>query len=169
MSRGRWIAIGTLAVVAAAAVGIRLAVDEGGSTYPGLRQTRAQEIPGTLGWVLEPPPDGFDPALTPARALRLGGDANADRTEITMSLASVRDRLRGGPSIGTAWVVVNRSICVRTAKGELVSDARGDDPNDLGCTDKNLWVVAVGADDGRPMMSESAFDPTGTWAPLTGA
>lgn len=168
MRRGAWIAIAAVAI-AATALAVRYAWSDRGTTYTDLRQSRAQGIPGTLGWVLEPPPDGYDPALTPARALRLGGDANVDRSGVALTLASVRDRLAGGPGLGTAWVVVNRRICVRSAKGDVVADARGNDPNDLGCTDNNLWVVAVGADDGRVLMSEPAFDPTGAWRPATGA
>jgi hypothetical protein len=165
----RWlISSGAILAVAGAVALAVMALPAGGPpSYERLRQARVQEIPGTLGYVLEPPPDDFEPLITPGRALRLGADQYVDREDLRMTLAIVRDVVAGGPPMGTAWVIVNRHVCLRSAKGDLVSDARGNDPNDLGCTNENMWIVAVEADSGKLLMSESAFDPTSRWAPLT--
>ena len=61
-----------------------------------------------------------------------------------MALASVRDTFED-ELYGPAWVLLARGVCLRDAKGELVSDARGSDPNDLECTDATIWILA-----GRP-------------------
>ena len=132
------------------------------STYPELRQRGSQAIPGTFSMSLEPAGD-VDPALTPDAALDATG--MRDRADTSMTLATVRDGLEG-VTTAAAWVIVARGICLRDAKGELVSDARGANPGDgLACTDATFQVVAIDAADGRTVLSETGYDATLTWTP----
>jgi hypothetical protein len=129
--------------------------------FAHLRQSTRQQIPGALGFELEPPPEDVRPELTPRevrdRYPTGGGDAQ-------ISFASVRDTL-GGRSIGPAWVLFARGVCLRDAKGELVSDARGNDPNDLDCTDATIWILAVDPVTAEPLIALTGFDRTGAWKP----
>ena len=149
-----------LAVVGALALLVWLIGDDAPS-YARLRQSAVQTIPGTLGYALEPPPDELDPTLSPATVRRRwpAGDG-----EVHVSLATVRDTF-DGRSLGAGWVLVARGVCLRNAKGELVSDARGTDPNDLRCTDETLWILAVDPSTAEPILALTGFDDTGTWAP----
>ena len=94
-----------------------------------------RQIPGALGFELEPPPQDARPDLSPGEVLRR---YPADGGKVWITFASVRDRL-AGRSIGPAWVLFARGVCLRDSKGELVSDARGNDPNNLECTDATIW------------------------------
>lgn len=129
--------------------------------YASLRQTAVQEIPGTLGYALEPPPAAIDPTLTPA-AVRARWPAGGG--EVHVSLASVRDTFEDRV-LGSGWVLVARGVCLRNAKGELVSDARGNDPNDLECTDATMWILAVDPNTADPLVALTGFDESGTWVP----
>ena len=81
-----------------------------------------------------------------------------------VAFASVRDVFEGR-SIGPAWVLFARGVCLRNSKGELVSDARGNDPNNLACTDATIWILAVDPDTAEPLVALTGFDESGTFAP----
>ena len=155
-----WIVI--VAVGAAVTTAAVIAtMSSGPIMYPELRQRSSQAIPGTFSMTLEPA-GSVDPALTPDAALDAAGMRDRGTS---MTLASVRDRLEGFTT-APAWVIVARGLCLRDAKGELVSDARGENPGDgLACTDATFQVVAVDADDGRTLLSETGYDATLTWVP----
>jgi hypothetical protein len=119
-------------------------------TYGELRQRSSQEIPGTLRMTLEPVGDS-EPALTPDAAYATTNLRSRDGTSI--ALASVRDPVEG------------LTFCLRDAKGELVSDARGNDPSGLTCSDATFQVFAVDAGDGRTLLSTTGYDAGLAWAP----
>ena len=157
----------SIAIVALAGIAIGAVMIFGGPsgpTYESLRQRGVQTIPGALGYELEPAPAGFSPALSPAEARARWP---ADGGEVSVALATIRDTFEGTP-IGPAWVLFARGVCLRNAKGELVSDARGGDPNDLACTDDTIWVLAVDTTSGEPLVALTAYDETQTWGPTLG-
>jgi hypothetical protein len=129
--------------------------------YAALRQTTLQAIPGTLGYALEPPPDDLRPELSPDEVRRR---YPAGTGEVQVALASLRDTHQDRV-LGSGWVLVARGVCLRNSKGELVSDARGNDPVDLQCTDDQVWVLAVDASSAEPIAALVAYDDTGTWGP----
>ena len=129
--------------------------------YAALRQATEQPIPGALGFSLEPPPEGARPVLAPSD---VRDRYPADGGEVEIAFASIRDTLEGR-SIGPGWVLFARGVCLRNAKGELVSDARGTDPNDLACTDATIWVLAVDGTTAEPLLALTGYDEAGTWAP----
>ncbi len=157
--RGRAITVG--AVVTGVIVISVLLVRDGPDPTAHLRQAARQQIPGALGFELEPPPPGTRPELTPeevrTRFPAEGGD-------VEVAFASVRDTLESR-SIGPAWVLFARGVCLRNSKGELVSDARGDDPNDLACTDATIWILAVDPVTAEPLVALTGYDESGTWTP----
>jgi hypothetical protein len=129
--------------------------------YAALRQASEQPIPGALGYSLEPPPEDVRPTLGPdeveSRYPAAGG-------EVEIAFASIRDTLEDR-SIGPGWVLFARGVCLRNAKGELVSDARGTDPLDLECTAATIWVLAVDGSTAEPLLALTGYDEAGTWAP----
>lgn len=160
MTRRRAIAV-ALAVAAALAAVVLLLRAGGGPTYDRLRQRTDLAIPGALGYELATAPAGFRPALTPAEAR---SRYPAGGGEVTVALASVRDTFED-ELYGPAWVLFARGVCLRNAKGELVSDARGNDPNDLECTDATIWILAVDPATGDPLVALTAYDESGEWGP----
>lgn len=132
--------------------------------YAELRQSSPQTIPGALGFQLEPPPSDARPELTP-REVRSRYPAQGG--EVQVAFASVRDVLEGR-SIGPAWILFARGVCLRNAKGELVSDARGNDPNNLACTDATIWILAVDPVTADPVLALTGYDAEGTWTPELG-
>jgi hypothetical protein len=149
-----------IAIVAVAAA-VVLAPSCSNTAYPELRQRSSQAIPGTLSETLEPPGDA-DPRLAP--------DAAVERaplpagTDVDVALARVDDGA-GGLSVGPAWVAVARGVCIREDKGELVSDARGNDPNNLECTRATFLLIALDATTGETLVTITGYDATMTWAP----
>lgn len=141
-----------------------LLLARGQAPYASLRVTRTQEVPGTLGWVLEPPHQDAEPQLSPDRAAAITR-ASGGAPDAEVGLALVRDRLAAGGAFGPAWVVVSHGVCIRASKGELVSDARGADPSDLGCTEESLVVDVLDADTGERLLVLSGYDPGGRWSP----
>jgi hypothetical protein len=129
--------------------------------YAAHRQATEQPIPGALGYSLQPPPAGTRPELSPSE---VRARYPADGGEVQVAFASLRDTLQGR-SIGPGWVLFARGVCLRNAKGELVSDARGNDPLDLDCTDATVWVLAVDATTAEPLVALTGYDETGSWAP----
>jgi hypothetical protein len=148
-----------VAAIALGAVAVVLLVTGGGDPYADLRVRAPQAIPGALGYALEPPPEGSRPAMPPAEAKRR---YPADGGEVQVGFASVRDTL-ADRSIGPAWVLIARGVCLRNSKGELVSDARGTDPNDLDCTDATMWILAIDAETGEPLVALTGYDPDGAF------
>jgi hypothetical protein len=162
MRRAALIATG---IALAIGVGVTItAVLPDGPTYAALRQRGVQEIPGALGYVLEPAPEGFRPVLTPAEARARNPTEGG---EVSIALAAIRDTFEDR-SFGPSWVLFARGVCLRNAKGELVSDARGNDPNNLACTDATVWVLAVDPSSGEPVVALTAYDETETWGPDLG-
>jgi hypothetical protein len=149
-----------LVVVAAITAGALLLLTDQPDRYAHLRQSTRQEIPGALGFELEPPPIDARPELTPQEVRTR---YPAEGGEVQVAFASVRDTLEGR-SIGPAWILFARGVCLRNAKGELVSDARGDDPNNLACTDATIWILAVDPATAEPLAALTGYDESGTWA-----
>ncbi len=130
--------------------------------YAELRQRSSQPIPGTLSASLEPPGDDA-PRLDPAAAIaRAPLPAGAD---VDVALARVNDDLED-VSVGPAWVLVARGVCIREDKGELVSDARGAVPgDDLACTSATFLLVAVDAASGESLFTITGYDESLRWQP----
>jgi hypothetical protein len=129
--------------------------------YAELRQTTFQEIPGTLGYAIEPPPNDLSPELSPDEVRER---YPAGTGEVQVALASLRD-VYEDRVLGSGWVLVARGVCLRNSKGELVSDARGNDPVDLQCTDDQIWVLAVDPSSAEPIAALLGYDEAGTWGP----
>jgi hypothetical protein len=157
--RLRWTLVGL--TVGLALVGLLVLTTDRSDPYADLRQTVPQEIPGALGFELEPPPADARPTLTPQdveeRYPAPGGD-------VQVAFASIRDTL-GGRSIGPGWVLFARGVCLRNSKGELVSDARGDDPVNLDCTDATIWILSVDPETGEPLVALTGYDESGAFGP----
>jgi hypothetical protein len=157
----RALLVGMASLASAAAVAVVLVVVTGDDPYADLRQSSRQPIPGTLGYELEPPPADAQPTLAPSEVRRRypaqGGD-------VQVAFASIRDTLEGR-SIGPGWVLFARGVCLRNSKGELVSDARGNDPVDLECTDTTLWILAVDPVTAEPLMALIGHDERGAFGP----
>jgi hypothetical protein len=153
----RRIVLGATIAVVVAVVAILLTRP---TPYEELRQTSPQAIPGTLGYTLVPPGD-VRPALTPAE---VEARYPADGGEVTIALATIHDDF-SGRSFGPGWVLFARGVCLRDAKGELVSDARGMDPSDLACTDATIWILAVDPVTASPLLALTAHDEDGTFGP----
>jgi hypothetical protein len=153
----------TLGIVAAAAgVGV-LVGGRGVPAYSPLRQASVQALPGSVEYTLAPPPADFVPRIDPTEAVALVPGAQREKASVV--LAVVREELWGRGELGPAWVVIARGVCIRGAKGELVADARDDDPNGLRCTDRWMWFVAVDATEGSILASVPAYDASMRWLP----
>ena len=146
-------------LVLAAVVLVVLLLTRDADPYARLRQVTRQPIPGALGFELDPPPADVRPQLTPQEVQT---KYPADGGEVQVAFASVRDVFEDR-SIGPAWVLFARGVCLRNAKGELVSDARGNDPNELACTDATIWILAVDPVTAEPLVALTGYDESGTW------
>ncbi len=158
-----------LTVVAIAAVvagGAWLRLADGTPSYAAYRQARQQEVPGTLGVMLVPPPSGFDPAVTPERAYAVvvttpppGG--------VVESLAVVSS-LYAKDDV-TGWVIIGRGICDASSKGDVVSPGRADPTaSGLPCTNSDLLMAVVDARTGLDVAVYRGYDVTGAWQPARG-
>ena len=161
MIRGRlrWTLVGLL--VGLALTGLLVMTSDPPDPYASLRQSARQGIPGALGYELEPPPADARPTLTPQEVRRR---YPAEGGEVEVAFASIRDTL-GGESVGPGWVLFARGVCLRNSKGELVSDARGDDPVNLDCTDATIWILSVDPETAEPLVALTGYDESGTFAP----
>lgn len=149
-----------IALTAVAAITLAaLVLTRSSDPYARLRQTSSQEIPGALGYELEPPPTDIRPALTP---MEVRARYPAQGGQVQVAFASIRDTLEDR-SIGPGWVLFARGVCLRNSKGELVSDARGPDPPNLDCTDATIWILAVDPSTAEPLVALTAYDESGTW------
>ena len=159
--RLRWTLVGL--VVGLGLAGLLVVTTDRPDPFAALRQTARQEIPGALGFELAPPPEDARPTLTPQDVVERyparGGD-------VQVAFASIRDTL-GGDSVGPGWVLFARGVCLRNSKGELVSDARGDDPVNLECTDATIWILSVDPVTGEPLVALTGYDESGSFAPQT--
>jgi hypothetical protein len=146
-------------LLAAAVVLVVVWLARDADPYARLRQATRQPIPGALGFELDPPPADARPELTPQEVRTR---YPADGGEVQVAFASIHDRFEDR-SIGPGWVLFARGVCLRNAKGELVSDARGNDPNELACTDATIWILAVDPVSGEPLVALTGYDETGAW------
>jgi hypothetical protein len=151
---------GGLVVVVVAAI-VLLAVRDPSDPYAHLRQVASQQIPGALGFELRPPPADARPELSPAD---VRARYPADGGEVRIAFASIRDTLEDR-SFGPGWVLFARGVCLRNSKGELVSDARGEDPLNLDCTDATVWILAVDPATAEPLIALTGYDDEGTFGP----
>jgi hypothetical protein len=156
----RRLVIAGLAAVALAGVVVALwRVTRPGDPFEAFHQVRAQAIPGTFGYELEPA-DGR-PVGEPeaAYASLLGSE---DGLDVSLTYAVVRND-RDGVRWGPAWVYLTHDLCYFTAKGDFVSPSRAG--QDDGCTPNNILVQVVDAQSGRFIAAFDAFDVDGGWLP----
>jgi hypothetical protein len=156
--------VGSVVLVGAVVILVVLSV-RNTDPYADLRQASAQAIPGSLGYELQPPPVDTRLILTPAQ-VEHRYPAGGGRVRI--AFASIRDTLED-TTIGPGWVLFARGVCLRDAKGELVSAARdGTGPEKLACTDDTIWILAVDPRTGDPLVALTGYDPSGTFEPEIG-
>jgi hypothetical protein len=145
------------AVVLVAAIGCSKAPPD---PYAAYRQTAAENVPGTLGWQLQPVASDFRAQVAPADAydelFTAGQRANA--LAILARVVNTNDNNLGPP----AWVFVTPHTCYATAKGDLVSPGRTGN----GCTKENLYVQGVDATTGERLGGFTAYEPPAGWSPL---
>jgi hypothetical protein len=140
----------------------------GAPTFAALRQSTVEEVPGTWGLVLRPPPTDLAPKVTPARA-RAIAFAQRPPGQVLETLALVPGSFVGTRHESPAWVVFARDLCYAQSKGDLVSSSRRD-PNDVRrCSDRNLWVTMIDPASGQRLSSVGAYDTTGRWTPARGS
>jgi hypothetical protein len=130
----------------------------GPDPFEPLRQATAEPIPGTFSYVLEPV-GGFRPTFDPDATYQ--GLTKRTTGIVSVTLAIVHDT-DFGRTWGPAWVFFTRDVCFATSKGDLVSPGRSG--NDA-CSDANMWVQVIDANDGASLGSFSAYDGTGRWLP----
>jgi hypothetical protein len=159
--RERLVVVGSVVLAVAVGVVVVLAI-RNPDPYADLRQASAQAIPGSLGYELQPPPSDARPTLTPSQVEHrypAGGG------QVRIAFASIRDTLEDR-TIGPGWVLFARGVCLRNAKGELVSAARGGNgPEKLACTDDTIWILAVDPRKGTPLVALTGYDRSGTFGP----
>jgi hypothetical protein len=158
--RRRLVVVG--AAVLLGAVALLVVAIRNPDPYADLRQASTQAIPGSLGYELLPPTSDERPTLTPAqvehRYPARGG-------QVRIAFATIRDSLES-TTFGPGWVLFARGVCLRNAKGELVSAARGGNgPEKLACTDATIWILAVDPRTGDPLVALTGYDPSGTFEP----
>jgi hypothetical protein len=136
--------------------------------YANLRQATEEEVPGTFGLLLKPPPPGFDPAISPVRAQEIASQGRKAPGPVFFVLASVSGFYTGASTETPQWLVIVRNLCYPGEKGELVSGSRhlGQTRN---CSMSNLWIQLVDPTTGDRTSVLRGYDPTATWLPDTGA
>ncbi|MDP9329494.1 MAG: hypothetical protein M3P11_02445 [Actinomycetota bacterium] len=166
----RRIALGAalVLVLIAAAVGWSLTRPGVKPAFAQLRQSEEQEVPGSFGLILKPPPSAFEPAISPSEAQQVASQGRTAPGPVLMTLASVGGFYTGASSDTPQWLVIVRNLCYPGEKGELVSGSRhlGDNKN---CSMNNLWIQFVDPTTGDRVAVLRAYDPTATWLPTTGA
>ena len=136
-------------------------------SYPDLRQSAEEEVPGTWGLVLSPPPEDLDPAIAPDEARRLAIRVETEG-ELFQTLATVPRAFTGDELDPAAWVVFARNLCFASSKGDLVSSSRRDPEDVERCGDANLWIEIVDPMTGESLSSTSGYDQTEHWLPTMG-
>ena len=154
--------------VAAVSLLVLLAACAGEPSFAASRQAVEEEVPGSWGLVLKPPPGDLDPAISPRRARELALRIDAP-DEVLATLALVPGAFVGARAETPAWVVMARNLCFAQSKGDLVSSARRDPEDVERCSVRNLWVEIVDPMTGESLGSLGAYDTTGRWAPATSA
>jgi hypothetical protein len=137
-------------------------------SYPDLRLSAEEEVPGTWGLVLRPPPEDLDPAIAPRKARRLAIRIETEG-ELFETLAVVPRSFTGDEQDRAAWVVFARSLCFAQSKGDLVSSSRRDPQDVERCSDANLWVEMIDPMTGESLASTSGYDETERWVPAMGS
>lgn len=137
------------------------------ASYPELRQSVEEEVPGTWGLVLRPPPEDLEPAVAPRQARRLAIRIETEG-EIFQTLAMVPRSFTGDEQDRAAWVVFARNLCFADSKGDLVSSSRRDPEDVERCSDANLWIEMVDPVTGESLASTSGYDESEGWLPATG-
>lgn len=140
----------------------------GEPAYGRLRQRAEEEVPGTWGLTLKPPPGDLDPAIGPRRATALAFRVEPDG-EVFETLALVPGSFVGSADDMVAWVVFARNICFAQSKGDLVSSSRRDPEDVERCSESNVWVEMIDPMTGESLASLGAYDESGQWLPLRGA
>jgi hypothetical protein len=135
--------------------------------YAELRQATEEEVPGTWGLLLKPPPGDLEPSIGPGRAASLAIRVKTDG-EVFEVLAMVPHSFTGGGEDRPAWVVFARNLCFAASKGELVSSSRRDPKDVQRCSDANLWIEMIDPMTGESLSSTSGYDETGRWTPTLG-
>jgi hypothetical protein len=146
---------------------VAAACSGGPASYADQRQAAVEEVPGSWGLVLRPPPRELDPAIAPRQARRLAIRVEA-HGEVFQTLATVPRSFTGDERDRAAWVVFARNLCFAQSKGDLVSSARRDPEDVERCSDANLWVEMVDPMTGESLSSTSAYDLTERWLPTVG-
>lgn len=149
-------------------LGIVAAACGGDPRYASQRQAVEEEVPGSWGLMLKPPPDDLEPRISPGRARELALRVEAP-DEVLATLALVPGAFVGERVDTPAWVVMARHLCFAQSKGDLVSSARRDPQDVERCSERNLWVEILDPMTGESLASLGAYDTTGRWAPATGA
>jgi hypothetical protein len=140
----------------------------GEPAYGRLRQRAEEEVPGTWGLTLKPPPGDLDPAIGPRRATALAFRVEPD-AEVFETLALVPGSFVGSADDMVAWVIFARNICFAQSKGDLVSSSRRDPEDVERCSESNVWVEMIDPMTGESLASLGAYDESGQWLPLRGA
>ena len=139
-------------------------------TFPTLRQAQVQEIPGTFGLVLRPPPAGFSPKISPAQALQIASQGQKAPGPVFLTLASVPGMYTAQTADSPVWVIIVRNLCYPSQKGELVSSSRRNPKNRVSnCSMRNLWIQVENPTTGKRVSVVSGFDSTANWEPSLGA
>jgi len=136
-------------------------------SYPELRQVAEEEVPGTWGLVLRPPPEDLDPVIAPREARRIAIRIETEG-EIFETLAIVPRSFTGTDEDRAAWVVFARNLCFAQSKGDLVSSSRRDPEDVERCSDANLWIEMIDPMTGESLSSTSGYDETERWVPAKG-
>ena len=164
------LAVALVTVTALVVGGASLLLRDGQAPYASFRLAREEEIPGSLGFILEPPPEAFRPSISPAEAMRIAaGAARQPPPGVDEVLASVPSALVGasGTDQIAVWVLIARKLCYFASKGDVVSSARSApaDQELPACTRKNLSAVLVDARTGMALAAIRGYDLTGNWKP----
>ena len=136
-------------------------------SYPDFRQAAEEEVPGTWGLVLRPPPEDLDPAIGPREARKLAIRIRTEG-EIFETLAMVPRSFTGDEQDRPAWVVFARNLCFAQSKGDLVSSSRRDPEDVERCSDANLWIEMIDPMTGESLASLGGYDETERWVPAMG-
>jgi hypothetical protein len=152
--------VGAVAAVLTVAAGITWwTARRSDDAYAALRQAIEQPIPGTFGYLLEPPDAGATADPSEAYARLLGA---ADDRDVALTLATVTNADEGY-EWGPAWVYITHDLCYFTAKGDLVSPGRSGRTD--ACTKGNMLVQVVDAASGEMIAAFPAFDLELGWLP----
>ena len=161
------VAVAAIVVLAVVAFAMgRRAQPAPAPTFPTLRQARVEEVPGTFGLVLRPPPAGFNPQVSPVQALQIASQGQKAPGPVFLTLASVPGMYTGQTIDTPMWVIIVRNLCYPSQKGELVSSSRREPQNRVSnCSMRNLWIQVEDPITGKRVSMVAGFDPTANWQP----